>query len=96
MILFMLLCGRAVPLCLLSCLLLSAGCGGSIEADYSKLDLVDVSGTVTLDGQPLSGATVVALDIGDEKLQLARDVGAHHAIPSDENAAANLLLDSDG
>lgn len=57
--LFMLLCGRAVPLCLLSCLLLSAGCGGSIEADYSKLDLVDVFGTVTLDGQPLSGATVV-------------------------------------
>ena len=57
--LFMLLSGRAVPLCLLSCLLLSAGCGGSIEADYSKLDLVDVSGTVTLDGQPLSGATVV-------------------------------------
>lgn len=54
----MLLFRRSIPLCLLSCLLLSAGCGGSIEADYSKLDLVDVSGTVTLDGQPLSGATV--------------------------------------
>lgn len=44
----------------------------------------------------LSGATVVALDIGDEKLQLARDVGAHHAIPSDENAAATIRELTDG
>ncbi|MCA9015337.1 MAG: carboxypeptidase regulatory-like domain-containing protein [Planctomycetaceae bacterium] len=47
-----------------SLLILSAGCGGSINADYSNLDLVDVSGTVTLDGQPLSGATVV-FEAGD-------------------------------
>ncbi|WP_339736410.1 carboxypeptidase-like regulatory domain-containing protein [uncultured Gimesia sp.] len=47
-----------------SLLILTAGCGGSINADYSKLDLVDVSGTVTLDGQPLSGATV-AFEAGD-------------------------------
>ena len=56
--LFMIVNRCSVSLCLLSCLLLAAGCGGSIDADYSKLDLVDVSGTVTLDGQPLSGATV--------------------------------------
>lgn len=41
-----------------SLLILSVGCGGSINADYSNLDLVNVSGTVTLDGQPLPGATV--------------------------------------
>lgn len=51
-------CRQSLSLCFLSALLLSAGCGGSINADYSKLDLVEVSGTVTLDGQPLSGATV--------------------------------------
>ncbi|WP_299459677.1 carboxypeptidase-like regulatory domain-containing protein [uncultured Gimesia sp.] len=39
-------------------LALFSGCGGSINADYSQLDLVDVSGTVTLDGQPLPGAMV--------------------------------------
>lgn len=39
-------------------LTLAAGCGGSIHPDYSQLDLVDVSGTVTLDGEPLSGARV--------------------------------------
>lgn len=39
-------------------LILTTGCGGSINADYSQLDLVDVSGKVTLDGKPLAGATV--------------------------------------
>lgn len=51
--------GRAVRLLATLCLLgLATGCGGSIHPDYSQLDLVDVSGTVTLDGQPLSGAQV--------------------------------------
>jgi propanol-preferring alcohol dehydrogenase len=39
----------------------------------------------------LSGATIVALDVTDEKLALARDVGAHHAILSDADAAAEIL-----
>lgn len=39
-------------------LLCVAGCSQSVGTDYSQLDLVDVSGTVTLDGQPLSGVTV--------------------------------------
>ena len=37
----------------------SAGCGGGPSADYHKLGLVDVSGTVTLDGSPLEGAVVM-------------------------------------
>ncbi|MCA9162473.1 MAG: carboxypeptidase regulatory-like domain-containing protein [Planctomycetales bacterium] len=34
-----------------------SGCG-SAGADYSKVDLIQVSGTVTLDGQPLPNAVV--------------------------------------
>jgi len=39
-------------------LLVTLGCGGP-TADYSALGLVNVSGTVTMDGSPLEGVTVV-------------------------------------
>ncbi|GAA1949633.1 NAD(P)-dependent alcohol dehydrogenase [Microbacterium aquimaris] len=35
----------------------------------------------------ISGAKVIALDVSDEKLELATEVGAHHTVISDENAA---------
>jgi hypothetical protein len=35
------------------------GCGGAPTADYEKLGLVDISGTVTLDGAPLADAVVM-------------------------------------
>lgn len=35
-----------------------AGCGGGPRADYGKLDLSSVTGTVKLDGQPLAGVMV--------------------------------------
>lgn len=38
----------------------------------------------------ITGATVVALDIGEEKLKLAREVGAHRALHSDESAVAAI------
>lgn len=38
----------------------------------------------------LTPATVIALDISEEKLALAREVGAHHAFPSNEQAASRL------
>lgn len=38
--------------------LTAAGCGSGLDADYSKIGLVPVSGTVTLDGEPLAGAVV--------------------------------------
>lgn len=38
----------------------------------------------------ITGATVVALDIGEEKLKLAREVGAHRALRSDESAVAAI------
>jgi propanol-preferring alcohol dehydrogenase len=34
----------------------------------------------------ITGATVIALDISDEKLALASEVGAHHVLPSDPAA----------
>lgn len=34
----------------------------------------------------ISGATVIALDVNDEKLKLADEVGAHHVLRSDEKA----------
>ena len=34
----------------------------------------------------LTAATVVALDIAEDKRRLAKDVGAHHVLPSDESA----------
>lgn len=38
--------------------LASSGCGG-VSTDYSKVDIAQVSGVVTLDGEPLSGVTVL-------------------------------------
>jgi hypothetical protein len=38
------------------CLLMLAGCSG--DGGYGELDLIDVTGTVTLDGAPLAGAKV--------------------------------------
>ena len=42
----------------------AAGCFGPPRADYSDVGLVDVSGTVTLDGEPLEGAVVRFFDVG--------------------------------
>lgn len=46
---------------ILIALLLTAGTGclESVDADYQQLGLVDVSGTVRLDGAPLAGAVVI-------------------------------------
>jgi len=38
----------------------------------------------------LSGATIIALDVSEEKLTLAREVGAHHAILSNKDAVATI------
>lgn len=38
----------------------------------------------------LSGATVIALDVDEEKLELARHVGAHHTVISDADAVAGI------
>ena len=38
----------------------------------------------------ITGATVVALDVSEEKLSLAREVGAHHVLLSDASAAGEI------
>src|SRR5690606_37902164 len=38
----------------------------------------------------VSPATVVALDVNEEKLALAREVGAHHAFLSNDDAVASV------
>jgi alcohol dehydrogenase, propanol-preferring len=38
----------------------------------------------------LSPATIVALDIGEDKLELAREVGAHHTLLSNDAALASI------
>lgn len=38
----------------------------------------------------LSGAQIIALDVSDEKLELATHVGAHHTVISDEHAAEKI------
>src|SRR3954453_22878226 len=38
----------------------------------------------------ITGAAVVALDINEEKLALAKDVGAHHVLHSDSSAAGSI------
>lgn len=38
----------------------------------------------------ITGATIVALDIDERKLALARDVGADHALPSDPDAVGRI------
>lgn len=44
----------------------------------------------------LSSASIIAVDISDDKLRLARRVGADHAIPGDESAAAAIADISHG
>ena len=43
---------------LVSWLPLSAGCSTGPQADYSKLGLVEVAGTISLDGQPVPKAAI--------------------------------------
>lgn len=44
----------------------------------------------------LSGAVVVAVDVTEEKLELAREVGAHHTLLSDRGAARAVRELTDG
>jgi len=44
----------------------------------------------------LTGATVVALDVAEDKLELAGQVGAHHTMLSDEHAAEKIRQLTDG
>lgn len=66
---------RACQLALLAVMM--TGCGSRPQADYSSLGLVDVSGTIRLDGEPVAGAVVAFRDVesGGEAYGLTDDSG---------------------
>lgn len=59
---------QAIKVWLFACAaaVLSVGCSGGPTADYSKLGLVSVSGTVTLDGNPVPKAAVFFINETDK------------------------------
>jgi len=65
-------------------LLLGAGCGGP-AADYGGLNLVNATGTIRLDGEPLSGA-VVMFEAADGQFAYGL---------TDSNGGYSLQLDSE-
>lgn len=52
--------------------ILLTGCSASNSIDYGKVSLVDVSGTVTLDGQPLIAAVITFEDPATGNFSFAR------------------------
>ncbi len=61
-----------------SCLILmtagTSGCGESVKIPETLSNLVPTSGTVTLDGKPLKGATVTFIPVGDDAVRQAQGI----------------------
>jgi hypothetical protein len=72
-------------ICLSVCCGLPAACTYGPQADYGKLGLVEVSGTITLDGQPLSQAAVFFINEADS---------THSYGVTDQAGHYTLMLDS--
>lgn len=53
---------RSLLLPLLLCSTALLGCSTAPSADYSKLGLVEISGTITLDSSPVAGAAIYLID----------------------------------
>ena len=80
---------RPAPRCLLSLLVVASlaatGCDNGLSPDYASLGLVPISGTVTLDSQPLSDA-VVFFEAEDQTQAYAT---------TDENGAYEMKFNSE-
>ncbi len=61
---------RRLAFAAIACVL--SGCSATNEIDYGKVKLVSVSGTVTLDGQPLAGAVISFDDLETGNFSFAR------------------------
>ena len=67
---------------LLACAAMS-GCAGPPGADYGSLGLVEISGTITLDGQPLSNAMVQFVDADQTYCTGVTDSSGHYTMMLD-------------
>jgi hypothetical protein len=77
----------AVVVLSLAALMLCPSCTDRRRMDYSQLQLVDVSGVVTLDGQPLGHATVIfQADDGTFSLGQTDAAGRYHLQYNSEQA----------
>lgn len=65
------------PALALSALLVAVGCSTSPQIDYESAGLVDVSGTVTMDGRPLADALVI-FETEDKRFSYGRTDGNGH------------------
>ena len=60
------------------------GCSATNDIDYGSVDLVSVSGTVALDGQPLPGAVITFEDPANGTYSFARtDSGGNYTLQFD-------------
>ncbi|WP_206028416.1 carboxypeptidase-like regulatory domain-containing protein [Thalassoroseus pseudoceratinae] len=73
---------RLVLACIVT--LLGVGCGG-LHTDYSQLDLAEVSGTITLDGEPLPNARV----------KFENETGGYSYGLTDDSGAYTLMFNSE-
>lgn len=60
-----------------------SGCGGPPRADYGSLGLVEISGTITLDGQPLPGASIRFIDADQTYATGVTDQAGHYTMMLD-------------
>ena len=68
---------------LLTLVVAIGGCNRPPRTDYAKLALVDVEGVATLDGEPLSGATVVFRDESGSFSSAVTDAGGGYRLMFD-------------
>ncbi len=68
----------------LTSFLLAIGCADPTQPDYYKLGLVDVSGTVLLDGNPLDNATIEFVDPDSQSFSYGiTDASGHYTLMFD-------------
>ncbi|RMF42306.1 MAG: carboxypeptidase regulatory-like domain-containing protein [Planctomycetota bacterium] len=72
----------ALAVCLLAAACFAAGCD-SQQPNYAQLGLVEIGGTVTLDGQPVEGASVFFYDAEERYSYGITDASGHYTMMFD-------------
>jgi hypothetical protein len=71
--------GCLIAVTVLSVSILTSGCGQK-QSQYGSLDLVEVTGTITLDGKPLDGVSVDFQKSGEGGSQGITDANGHYRL----------------